>query len=323
MMTNGNLPTVEKLRTWAQARGYQVAWGPMHAVEAVRHGIESRLRAGELDRDFARENLGFAFPPASADVDSRRALVVLMPRPAHLVSFQFAGGTIDTLLPPTYLDYRPLFERVRRELLDGPLSGATVEPLDIPLKPLAASLGLVRYGRNNVTYAAAAGSWFQLFGYSTDAELRVEPDWRPRPATLLDECDRCGVCEAMCPTGAITGERVLLRAERCLTLATETPGPWPAWAPASDAECLVGCLSCQRACPANPPLPIEDSGVVFSEEETASLLGPAAREGARLAAASEKLTRLGLSFDADLVGRNLKMLAAGRLRPGRTGASRT
>ena len=59
-----------------------------------------------------------------------------------------------------------------------------------PLKPLAVRLGLVRYGRNNVTYAPGMGSYIQLLGYLTDASLPLPDGWRPQEPTLLPECER-------------------------------------------------------------------------------------------------------------------------------------
>ena len=67
-------------------------------------------------------------------------------------------------------------------------------------------------------------------------------------------------------------DRVLLHAERCLTYINENPGPWPTFVPTRAHHCLLGCLLCQRSCPANSKLPIESTGVAFSREETEALL---------------------------------------------------
>ena len=42
-----------------------------------------------------------------------------------------------------------------------------------PIKTVAAMLGLVRYGRNNIAYADGIGSYLQLCGYITDARLAI------------------------------------------------------------------------------------------------------------------------------------------------------
>ena len=191
---------------------------------------------------------------------------------------------------------------------DG-LPGARVEKLDVPLKSLAARLGLVRYGRNNVTYASGIGSYLQLFGYGTDAALPLPPGWQPREPELLAECAECPVCRALCPAGAIGADRVLLHAERCLTLVNESPGAWPDWIPSSVHHCIVGCLLCQRTCPANAELAVENSGIVFTADEISALLaGDAERNGAVWDGIRAKLNELGQGGMELVLGRNLRAL---------------
>ena len=143
----------------------------------------------------------------------------------------------------------------------------------MPLKSLAARLGLVRYGRTNVTYAPGFGSYLQLFGYLTDAALPASRRVAAVRARAAARVRGCSVCLAACPTGAIGEDRVLLHGERCLTVVNENPGEWPGWIPPSAHNCIIGCLLCQRPCPANPELPVERTGVVFTAEETEALLG--------------------------------------------------
>jgi len=304
---------IEALQRWARERGYAVAWGPGEEVERARAEIRARLANGELDDGFFASELaplGAAPIPAAG----RTVIVVATPAPAHLVRFELAEGALDAVLPPTYLRYRPHFEEVRQDLGRHGMPGARLDHLDWPLKAVAARLGLVRYGRNNVGYAPGLGSWVQLCGFLTDAPL--DPP-APAPAaapSLLDECDGCQICTAACPTGAIADDRVLLHAERCVTWINENPGPWPDWLPAWAHTCLLGCLECQRACPANPPLPVVASGVEFTAAETATLLaaeqaGPRAESGIRA-----KLAWLGQPYAEPVLGRNLTALLAARRR---------
>lgn len=297
------------LVAWAALRRAQVAWGPLSVLETVRADLERRGRAGEIDPDFAREHLQFDFERASATDGYRRVLVVATPRPAHLVTFSVDGRRVEAILPPTYERYQPTFEDVRDDLLEHGIPGSRVEVVKLPLKLLAARLGLVRYGRNNLTYAPSMGSYLQLLGYLTDADLPVDPGWQPCEPRLLDDCERCGICEAVCPTAAIVSDRVLLHAERCLTLASETAGAWPAWVPLTAVDCLVGCLRCQQSCPANAEMPIVQSGVTFTEDETAALIAGRERDERVWPGIHGKLDRLGLSAPEWLViGRNLRAL---------------
>ncbi len=298
------LNTAMRLMEWATARGWRVAWGPTRVLDPIRAEMTARV-ATELDPTFVREAL-----PSFTDlrlVDSSEGVVVVLaiPRSAHGVGLTVGGRRIDAIIPPTYVRYRPTFEDVRRDLLEGPLHGARVDLLDAPMKALAVSLGLVRYGRNNVTYAPGIGSYLQLAAYLTDADLPVAGTWQPAEPHLLDDCEGCSVCRAACPTGGIDEDRVLLHAERCLTFANERTAPLPATIPAGAHHTLVGCLQCQRLCPANPPLAVEPT-VVLTEAETRALL-----EGDEDSAAGQssrvKIHTLGLTETA-VIGRNLRAL---------------
>jgi len=230
------------------------------------------------------------------------------------VGFDLGDRVVETILPPTYRRYLATFDEVCQGLQAHALPGARVERIQAPLKAVAARLGLVRYGRNNITYAAGIGSYLQLCGYVTDARLPAT-DRSPQPPMLRDECEGCETCRLACPTGAIGPGRVLLHAEHCLTFANELPGPWPEWVPATAHHCLLGCLACQRSCPANPRLEISDSGVTFTSDETRVLLGEVSStdrgvdDGIR-----RKLEDLGLSGDEGVLGRNLRALLDRRCR---------
>jgi len=303
---------------WAKGRGYRVGWGLPTALAAAREDVLSRRRSGELDPGFFEANLaGFESFEAPWEGPAT-VVVVVMPRPAHLVAFTVNGRQVETIFPPTYVRYQALFEEVRLDLQKHGLPGARVERLNVPLKSLAARLGLVRYGRTNVTYAPGFGSYLQLLGYLTDAALPLPVEWRPCEPELLPDCEGCSVCLAACPTGAIGEDRVLLRGEQCLVAVNERAGEWPAWIPPSAHNCIIGCLLCQRPCPANPELPVERTDVVFTAEETEALLGDGgAHEDPAWDGVRAKLERLGLPYqEQQVLGRNLRaLLEARRPRP--------
>jgi epoxyqueuosine reductase len=306
----------ETLMRWAAERGYHVGWGLPSAIEAAREDVFSRRRSGALDPAFFEANLaGFRSFKAPWEGPAT-VVVVVMPRPAHTVSFTVDGQQVEAVFPPTYVRYKPLFEEVRLDLQEHGLPGARVEYVFVPLKSLAARLGLVRFGRTNVTYDPEFGSYLQLFGYLTDAALPFPAGWQPREPELLPECEDCSVCLTACPTGAIREDRVLLHGERCLVAINENPGEWPAWVPPSAHTCIIGCLLCQRPCPANPKLPVERTGVVFTAEETEALLADGGLdEGPAWEGINAKLERLGISCQEQRVlGRNLRALMQARQR---------
>ncbi len=139
---------------------------------------------------------------------------------------------------------------------------------------------------------------------------------------MLPDCESCAMCASVCPTGAIDPDRLLIHAERCLTFANETAGEqpgdskgdaagesWPSWVPASAHNCILGCLECQRSCPANPPLRVEHSGVSFSAGETRTLLEQSVPEKRRAEGGIRlKLAWLGQPYAEPVLGRNLRAL---------------
>jgi epoxyqueuosine reductase len=301
-----------RMRKWADDRGYQIAWGSAETVERARTAVVVRRESGELDAAFYDDHIEELLD-SDGSPRGETVIAVAVPRPAHRVAFEIGGSRFDALLPPTYVRYRETFEEVRKDLAANVLAGAHVERLVAPIKTVAAMLGLVRYGRNNITYAEGIGSYLQLCGYVTDAKLVIPEDAPARRPQLLPECDGCTICRATCPTRAIEEDRVLIRAERCITLANENPGEWPTFVPPRAHHCLLGCLRCQRSCPANSKLEIADSGVFFSADETARLFdgdGPADDKTEN--GIHAKLVRLDQVNARPVLGRNLRTLLDAR-----------
>ena len=236
--------------------------------------------------------------------------MVAVPRPAHRLSFELETESFEVTLPPTYVRYSALFKEVRDDITaEIPELHGHLEVLVAPLKSVACRLGLVTYGRNNLTYIPEWGSYFQLVGYVTDEDIGIADDWCPGPLTLMPECENCAICSSACPTGVINEERVLLHAELCTTLFSEQLGDLNH---DLSADCLFGCLACQQVCPANSGLlQIEPVGVTFDRRETETILsGHDARARDNTESAARKLAVLGLTEEA-LIGRNLARLIAG------------
>ena len=299
---------VDKLKEWATQRGYRVAWGSGSIVDIVKQEILQRKSESEIDKLFFNDELK-SIVTVERQNQAQTVLLVAKPSSAFLVNFDVDGKSIDALLPPTYFCYRATFEEVRSDLAENGLKGAQVEHLAAPLKALASKLGLVVYGRNNIGYVNGIGSYFQLCGYATDAVL---PEMRPvedSKKSLLGDCENCDICISVCPTGAITEERVLIHAEKCLTYANENAGKWPDWVDSHAHNSLVGCLECQRMCPANPELPIENLGLYFSAAETQLLLSDEQTADDQAETAIRfKLAWLGQQNIESVLGRNLKAL---------------
>ena len=142
----------------------------------------------------------------------------------------------------------------------------------VPQKTLAVRVGLAEYGRNNITYVSSMGSFHRPSTFYSDFPFE-EDNWQE--LRKMDLCEECLACVRNCPTGAIPTDRFLLRVERCITYHNEQPEgvPFPEWLDSSWHNCLVGCLHCQKICPANKKVKdwIEP-GPIFTEEETKLLL---------------------------------------------------
>ena len=125
---------------------------------------------------------------------------------------------------------------------------------------------------------------------------------------MMELCSTCTACLNTCPTGAIQKDRFLIQAEQCLTFFNEKGGAFPDWIDPAWHNCLIGCMICQDTCPANKDHTawiIE--GEEFSEEETLLILEGASKDTLpRLTI--DKLKRLYMSDDYDLLQRNLGVL---------------
>jgi len=305
----------ETVRGWAKKRGYRVAVGSVSLLEEVRDSLQRRREAGEIEAGFYRDYLdSFTYQEGVSLRNVRSIIIVAVPDPAHVLKFAIGEKKIETILPPTYVRYRKIFDDVRDDLakaLAG--SGYRVELLNVPLKALGKRLGLLSYGRNNVGYIDGLGSYFQLVGLVSDVPLD-EKDMSPvREETLLPRCQKCRICAAACPMGAIERERILIHAEKCYTLFSESSNPIPESLRPPSPKCLIGCLRCQELCPENKGLlRLQEAAVSFDAEETEAFLGikPAA-DGPAFDRALVKFRELGLTEGLPVFRRNLYRLLMG------------
>jgi epoxyqueuosine reductase len=164
---------------------------------------------------------------------------------------------------------------------------------------------LAQYGKNNITYVNGMGSYHRLVAFISD--LPVAQDYWRAPQ-VLERCENCKACMNACPTGAISTDRFLLNAERCLTFHNERRADFPQWIKPAWHNCLVGCLYCQKACPVNKDVPLSiEEGPEFSENETALILQGAPKSELPRNAI-EKIESLDMVGYLPVLGRNLKVL---------------
>jgi epoxyqueuosine reductase len=286
-------------------------WGYQGRIVSVQHlgdlqeEIEGLFRKGLIDRELYLTHLAeFAFSPPDSLPGAKSIIVVAVPQPRVSISFTWNGERVKSDIPPTYGEWKR--NRRAKELLAQALepTGHRIAEAILPKKLLATCSGLAAYGKNNITYVPGMGSFCSLVAVYSDLPAR-EDNWQ-RPQ-VLESCRNCSACRHHCPPGAITSERFLLRAERCITFHNEKPSgvPFPEWLEPSWHNCLVGCLHCQKVCPKNREVwQWVEEGAEFSQEETALLLErlPASQLSAAMA---KKLERLNLDAHADALPRNL------------------
>jgi epoxyqueuosine reductase len=280
-------------------------------LDDLRRALAGVLASGELPgptADHLAQEVAFDLPAAPRPV--RSVVVGATPRPLTRAKLSVGGGERTVPIPPHYAGYHTLPGRLATALEEALApSRNAASRLEPPLKTLAASAGLARYGRNNITYVPGLGSYLLLAACATDAPPPDDAAWGE--PLLLDRCERCSACLRACPSGAITADRFLLRTERCLTLVNEDEAPFPGWVDPAWHHCAVGCLRCQQSCPENAAVDLVVAPAeVFDEAESAAILA-AAPTHALDTRTREKLARCGLDYAPALIARNLHALLDG------------
>ncbi len=114
---------------------------------------------------------------------------------------------------------------------------------------VATLCGLGVKGRNGLLINERYGSFCFIGEIITDAELLCSI---PEDRTCLS----CGLCEKMCPGGALKGYKVDI--SRCLSHITQRKGEHSAEEQKliCDSGCIWGCDICQNVCPMNKNIEI-------------------------------------------------------------------
>lgn len=296
----------KQIINFMQSKGCDCRFVKIEHLNELREEIESPRRDGLIDKTFYQNELSGLRYKKPRGFSPKSIVVVAVPQPSMRVIFHWQGKAYPIIVPPTYADWLKVKKFAQSLLKEStkPEKWKFVKSL-LPLKTLATHSGLAVYGRNNISYIPKYGSFHRLVAFFTDYPCEKD-QWQE--ANMLPMCNTCQACIMACPTGAISGGRFLLRAEKCLTYFNEMPAekPFPAWVSPSWHNAIVGCMRCQNACPYNKEVLgwREDRGE-FSEEETAFLLA-GNYEGERAKQLDRRLRLLGI--DLTSFPRNLAAL---------------
>ncbi|MFB3888184.1 MAG: 4Fe-4S double cluster binding domain-containing protein [Candidatus Bathyarchaeia archaeon] len=278
-------------------------------VGELQSEIIGRQTQGQFDKEFAEMYVPtFKFAPPDELKNAQSIIIVAMPRPPTKATFHWKGMQRTFTLPPTYTAYdekRLHVERLVSEAVDA--QGFRIATPRLPLKLLATRSGLAEYGRNNITYVQGMGSFMRLTAVYSDMPCEND-QWQE--TRMMDRCENCDLCRKSCPTGAISPDRFLLRAERCLTYHNEKKGsiPFPDWIKPEWHNSLVGCMRCQAACPENQPhLRSVGETAEFTEEEARLILKGTPKEHLPISTL-KKMKLLSLTDYYEELPRNLSVL---------------
>jgi len=300
---------IEKFNKILESKGYKGKVITAKYIPDLQIAVKTLNDEKLLDPVFYNEyEKYFEFEPKTDFGEVKSLFMVAMPQPQYEIVFTWKNKEVPLIIPPTYLHGGALIKEAKIFLNDllKP-SGYSVEFARLPQKTLAVRVGLAEYGRNNITYIRGMGSFHRLFTFYSDFPYEQD-NWQE--LRMMDLCKECSACVRKCPTGAIPNDSFLLRAERCLTFHNEHPVdvPFPNWIDPSWHNCLVGCLHCQKVCPANEKvINWIEPGPFFNETETKLLLSGTTVENLPQETRS-KVEEHGLGYYLSIYPRNLGVI---------------
>ncbi|UCG91000.1 MAG: epoxyqueuosine reductase [candidate division WOR-3 bacterium] len=300
---------IEELQQKLTNTGFKSSVVSVRRLPDIRRDFENLIKEGILNKDFydeivSRYELRWNFEPAVSSPSAESVIITAVQQPKVSLEFENAGKKYYAVIPPTYI------HETDQEVLDvmSPFlekHGYKACAAVLPSKLLAVRSGLAQYGRNNITYIEDWGSYYRLRAFFSDMPC-ADDKWQEPVAMEL--CRKCTTCIKKCPTRAISQDRFLVNAGKCLTFFNEASYDFPEWLDPGWHNCIIGCMICQDVCPANKDhtawiMPGGD----FSEKETSMILDGVSKDKLP-AEISEKLQKVNMLESYDLLQRNLGAL---------------
>ncbi len=303
-MSNHKITTLQII-AFLESNNIKGAVVSINRIADLKNHIENFYHQNLFDEAFYQRYIpDFNFNISKILPDAQSIIIATVSQPILNVEFCYKDRIYKTIVPPTYVrtTNQQAFELLANFLEPG---GFKLAKAKLPEKLLLASGGIAKYGKNNIAYVEGMGSFHRPSVMVTDARLE-ETKWiQPE---MHERCTNCQACLKSCPTGAITADHFLLKAEKCLTYHNESDAPFPEWIKSAWHNCLIGCMICQNVCPLNRDYlnNIEDI-VKFTEPETLQIISNTPRPELS-PITHKKLVEINLYNDYHLLSRNLNAL---------------
>jgi epoxyqueuosine reductase len=243
---------IEKITSTTSQKGYAARVVPIELIYEINKDFQKLNDNQLLDPDI-RDNVANVYMCDFANIPFSVKSVIVTASPCYItkVYFNWEGKRIPLIMPPTYMDYMDKPNEIKKDLQEILAdNNYHIEIAWLPGKMIAAKSRLSQYGKNNITYIPGMGSFALLTTYYSDLPCN-ESNWDD--ITMMERCKTCNACIKNCPTGAISHDRFLVKAERCLTYHNEFSDAkeFPTWINPSAHNSIVGCMHCQTCCPVN------------------------------------------------------------------------
>ncbi|MFC1725159.1 4Fe-4S double cluster binding domain-containing protein [candidate division KSB1 bacterium] len=294
-----------RLRENLAAGGFKSSIVSVKRLHKLKDDIENQRQLKSFSGKFFDGSLShLKFEPPGELKTAASVIVTAAQQTKINVKFKLSGKTHPVIIPPIYsLDTDEKAFNIISQVLND--YGYKTAKAVLPEKLLAVRSGLAEYGKNNITYINGWGSFFRIRAFYSDLPCNNDD---LQEFKMMDRCEKCSACIKKCPTNAILTDRFLVKAEQCLTYFNEGQEKFPEWLDPLAHNCLIGCMVCQEVCPLNRDnINKTTGGFEFSETETKLILNGTAKD--RLPESTfEKLRKLWMLEDYDLLKRNLAVL---------------
>ncbi|MFC1900819.1 4Fe-4S double cluster binding domain-containing protein [Chloroflexota bacterium] len=294
----------EQIKQELNQYGYRFSTVSITHLSELQDVVAKLIRQGLVNKQLS-EKWSFYLRTNERLPEAKTIIIAAIPQPITRIRFEWQGMAYLADIAPNYIytEDEAQLEGILRGLLGD--NGYRIVKASLALKTLAVHGGLAEYGRNNLVYVRGMGSFLRLIAFYTDCSCDEED---LREAKAMELCGKCTLCLENCPTGSVTEDRFLIRAENCLGWLNDLEQDNPYWVKYQPDwhNAFIGCMSCQFVCPVNKPyLNNIIGGSSFSEEETGQILDAVSVEEL----SSNILQKLGVSTGVyPLLPRNLRAL---------------